>query len=244
VLLIGDSTLTPVMNVGSVLAQFGRCAQVWNHAANGTAPVWGNLSGTDWQVSLPILLAQLRPTAVVIEFIGNGFTDGNLADGSWLALLKAGERQLITDVQAAGAHAYVAIPPDALAYPVSTLIGMGQFIAWQRGTDLGATKIDQGVNLAPGGFTGWLSFSNGIQRVRPDMVHVTPLGASIEGWNIAAGLQAEWVAGPPPITAATTTASDTTTTTSAAATGPPSTTTVPATTIAPSTSAPTTTNPS
>ena len=38
VLLIGDSLMTPVGNVGEVLQQSGRCANVFNAAVNGTAP--------------------------------------------------------------------------------------------------------------------------------------------------------------------------------------------------------------
>jgi hypothetical protein len=189
VLLIGDSLMTPVSNVGGVLQQSGRCANVINAAVNGTAPS-GTLQGVDWSTRLQALIDQHHPEIVVMQFVGNGFDGTN--DAAWLAQQQAGIIDLVNIAKANGVP-YVAIAP--VAQPAAAnLAGMNEFIAWELNADIpGATKIDLNPYLAPGyKYTEYLTFPEGVLKVRNDLVHLSDLGASISGYVIAAAIAHEW----------------------------------------------------
>jgi hypothetical protein len=189
VLLIGDSIMSPVGNVGDVLQQSGRCANVINAAVNGSAPS-GTLAGVDWSTRLQGLIDQDHPQIVVIQFVGNGFDGTN--DAAWLSQLQTGITDLVNIAKASGVP-YVAIAPVAQdAAP--NLVGMNEFISWELNANIpGATKIDLNPYLAPGyQYTEYLTFPEGVLKVRNDLVHLSDLGASISGYVIAAAIAPEW----------------------------------------------------
>ena len=189
VLLVGDSLMTPVGNVGDVLQQTGRCANVVNAAVLGTSPA-GNLEGVNWSTRLQGLIDQHHPEIVVIQFVGNGFDGTN--DAAWLAQQQAGITDLVNIAKANGVP-YVAIAP--VAQPAAAnLAGMNEFISWELNADIpGATKIDLNPYLAPGyKYTEYLTFPEGVLKVRNDLVHLSDLGASISGYVIAAAIAHEW----------------------------------------------------
>jgi hypothetical protein len=189
VLLVGDSLMTPVGNVGDVLQQTGRCANVVNAAVLGTSPA-GNLEGVNWSTRLQGLIDQHHPQIVVIQFVGNGFDGTN--DAAWLAQQQAGITDLVNIAKANGVP-YVAIAPVA-QNAAPNLVGMNEFISWELNADIpGATKIDLNPYLAPGyKYTEYLTFPEGVLKVRNDLVHLSDLGASISGYVIAAAIAHEW----------------------------------------------------
>ena len=189
VLLIGDSLMTPVTNVQDVLQQSGRCANVINAAVNGSAPA-GTLQGVDWSTRLHGLVDQHHPQIVVIQFVGNGFNGTNDAD--WLAQQQAGIVNLVDIAKAIGVP-YVALAPVA-QNAAPNLVGMNEFISWELNATIpGATKIDLNPYLAPGYlYTEYLTFPEGVMKVRNDLVHLSDLGASISGYVIAAAIAPEW----------------------------------------------------
>ena len=71
---------------------------------------------------------------------------------------------------------------------------MNEFIAGELNADIpGATKIDLNPYLAPGyKYTEYLTFPEGVLKVRNDLVHLSDLGASISGYVIAAAIAHEW----------------------------------------------------
>ena len=189
VLLIGDSIMTPVNNLGTVLQQSSRCANVINAAVNGTAPA-GTLGGVNWSTRLQELIDQHHPQIVVIQFVGNGFDGTN--DAAWLSQLQSGIINLVDIAKVSGVP-YVAIAP--VAAPLApNLVGMNQFISWELNAIIpGATKIDLNPYLAPGyQFTEFMTFPEGTRRVRNDFVHLSELGAFISGFVIAAAIAPEW----------------------------------------------------
>lgn len=191
VLMIGDSLLTPVSNVDDVLAQSGRCATVINAAVNGSAPT-GNLQGVDWASRLRELIDQHDPDIIVIEFVGNGFDEHTpQEDETWLAQLKG--LQNLVDIAAEHGVPYVVIAPVAVPL-ANNLVYMNEFISWQQTADIaGATKIDMNPYLAPGNtYTEYMSFPDGVHRVRNDYLHLSDLGAYIEGYVIAAAIAPQW----------------------------------------------------
>ncbi len=189
VLLVGDSLMTPVTNVGDVLQQSGRCANVVNAAVNGTAPA-GTLEGVDWSVRLQQLIDQHHPQIVVIQFVGNGFDGTN--DAAWLAQLQAGMTNLVDIAKQSGVP-YVALAP-VVPNAAANLVGMNEFISWELNANIpGATKIDLNPYLAPGyQYTEYLTFPDGVKKVRNDLIHLSDLGASISGHVIAAAIAPEW----------------------------------------------------
>jgi hypothetical protein len=189
VLLIGDSLMSPVNNVQDVLQQSGRCANVVNAAVNGTAP-GGTLQGVNWSTRLQGLIDQHHPQIVVIQFVGNGFDGTNDAD--WLAQQQAGIVNLVDIAKASGVP-YVALAP-VVPNAAANLVGMNDFISWELNADIpGAAKIDLNPYLAPGyKYTEYLSFPEGVLKVRSDLVHLTDLGVSISGYVIAAAIAPEW----------------------------------------------------
>jgi hypothetical protein len=191
VLLVGDSLMTPVSNIGEVLHQSGRCATVVNAAVNGSAPT-GTLQGVDWASRLQQLIAQHHPDIVVFEFVGNGFGTGD--DAAWLSQLQAGTQNLVNIAKFSGVP-YVAIAPMAAA-ATTTLVSENQFLTWQQTADIvGAKKIDLNPYLAPGNqYWANLDFGSngGIQQVRIDLLHLTTLGADVAGYVIAAAIAPEW----------------------------------------------------
>jgi hypothetical protein len=189
VLLIGDSLMTPVNNVEKVLEQSGRCANVINAAVNGTAPS-GTLEGVNWSTRLQGLIDQHHPQIVVIQFVGNGFDGTN--DAAWLSQLQTGITDLVNIAKASGVP-YVAIAP-VVQPAAANLAGMNEFIAWELNANIpGATKIDLNTYLAPGyKYTEYLTFPEGVLKVRNDLVHLSDLGASISGYVIAAAIAHEW----------------------------------------------------
>ena len=189
VLLIGDSIMSPVGNVGDVLQQSGRCATVVNAAVNGTAP-GGTFQGVNWSTRLQGLIDQYHPQIVVIQFVGNGFDGTNDAD--WLAQQQAGIVNLVDIAKASGVP-YVALAPVA-QNAAPNLVGMNEFISWELNADIpGATKIDLNPYLAPGyQYTEYLAFPEGVLKVRNDLIHLSDLGASISGYVIAAAIAPEW----------------------------------------------------
>jgi hypothetical protein len=189
VLLVGDSLMTPVSNVGDVLQQSGRCANVINAAVNGTSPA-GNLEGVNWSTRLQGLIDQHHPQIVVIQFIGNGFDGTN--DAAWLAQLQTGITDLVNIAKASGVP-YVAVAP-VVPNAAPNLVGMNEFISWELSANIpGATKIDLNPYLAPGyKYTEYLTFPEGVLKVRNDLVHLSDLGASISGYVIAAAIAHEW----------------------------------------------------
>ncbi len=189
VLLIGDSLMTPVSNVQQVLEQSGRCANVINAAVDGTAPA-GNLQGVNWSTRLQGLIDQHHPQIVVIQFVGNGFDGTN--DAAWLAQQQAGIINLVDIAKASGVP-YVAIAP-VVPNAAPNLVGMNEFISWELNANIpGATKIDLNPYLAPGyQYTEYLTFPEGVLKVRNDLVHLSDLGASISGYVIAAAIAPEW----------------------------------------------------
>jgi hypothetical protein len=189
VLLIGDSLMTPVGNVQEVLEQSGRCANVINAAVGGTAPA-GNLQGVNWSTRLQGLIDQHHPHIVVMQFVGNGFDGTN--DAAWLAQQQTGITDLVNIAKASGVP-YVAIAP--VAPPAATnLLYMNEFLMWQLNANIpGATKIDLNPYLSPGyKYTEYLTFPEGVLKVRNDLVHLSDLGASISGYVIAAAIAHEW----------------------------------------------------
>jgi hypothetical protein len=189
VLLVGDSIMTPVGNVGDVLQQSGRCANVVNAAVNGSAPA-GTLQGVDWSTRLQSLIDQYHPQIVVMAFVGNGFDGTN--DAAWLAQLQAGIANLVNIAKVSGVP-YVAIAP--VAQPAAAnLVGMNEFIDWEMGATIpGATKVDLNPYLAPGDkYSQFLTFPDGVKQVRNDQIHFSDLGASIAGYVIAAAIAPEW----------------------------------------------------
>jgi hypothetical protein len=190
VLLIGDSLMTPISNVEDVLEQSGRCANVINAAVNGTAP-GGMLQGVDWSSRLQGLIDQHHPQIVVMQFVGNGF-DGGMNDAAWLAQQQAGIINLVDIAKRSGVP-YVAVAP-VVPEAAANLLAMNQFLMWQLNANIpGATKIDLNPYLAPGyKYTEYLTFPEGIRKVRSDLVHLTDLGASVSGYVIAAAIAHEW----------------------------------------------------
>jgi lysophospholipase L1-like esterase len=189
VLLVGDSLMTPISNVQEVLEQSGRCATVVNAAVNGTAPS-GTLQGVDWSTRLQALIDQHHPQVVVIQFVGNGF-DGT-DDAAWLAQQQAGIINLVDIAKASGVP-YVAIAP-VVPQAATNLVAMNQFLMWQLNANIpGAMKIDLNPYLAPGyKYTEYLTFPEGILKVRSDLVHLNDLGSYISGYVIAAAIAHEW----------------------------------------------------
>jgi len=189
VLLIGDSLMTPVTNVQDVLQQSGRCANVINAAVNGSAPA-GTLQGVDWSTRLQGLIDQYHPQIVVIQFVGNGFDGTN--DAAWLSQLQTGITDLVNIAKVSGVP-YVALAPVA-QNAAPNLVGMNEFISWELNATIpGATKIDLNPYLAPGYlYTEYLTFPEGVMKVRNDLVHLSDLGASISGYVIAAAIAPEW----------------------------------------------------
>lgn len=191
VLLVGDSLMTPVSNVGDVLQQSGRCAKVINAAVNGSAPT-GTLQGVDWASRLQQLIQQYHPDIVVFEFVGNGFGTGD--DAAWLTQLQAGIQNLVNIAKFSGVP-YVAIAPMAAAVRTNQ-VAQNQFLTWQQTAGIaGAKKIDLNPYLAPGNqYSAYLDFgaNGGIQQVRIDVIHLTDLGANIAGFVIAAAIAPEW----------------------------------------------------
>jgi len=181
--------MTPVTNVGDVLQQSGRCANVVNAAVNGTAPA-GTLEGVDWSVRLQQLIDQHHPQIVVIQFVGNGFDGTN--DAAWLAQLQAGMTNLVDIAKQSGVP-YVALAP-VVPNAAANLVGMNEFISWELNANIpGATKIDLNPYLAPGyQYTEYLTFPDGVKKVRNDLIHLSDLGASISGHVIAAAIAPEW----------------------------------------------------
>jgi hypothetical protein len=189
VLLIGDSLMTPINNVQDVLQQSGRCANVVNAAVLGTAPA-GNLEGVNWSTRLQGLIDQHHPQIVVMQFIGNGFDGTN--DAAWLSQLQTGITDLVNIAKASGVP-YVAVAP-VVQNAAPNLVGMNEFISWELNADIpGATKVDVNPYLAPGyQYTEYLTFPEGVLKVRNDLVHLSDLGASISGYVIAAAIAPEW----------------------------------------------------
>lgn len=74
------------------------------------------------------------------------------------------------------------------------LVGMNEFISWELNANIpGATKIDLNPYLAPGyQYTEYLTFPEGLLKVRNDLVHLSDLGASISGYVIAAAIAPDW----------------------------------------------------
>ncbi len=189
VLLIGDSLMAPVSNVRDLLQQSGRCANVVNAAVNGTAPA-GTLQGVDWSTHLPELIAQHHPQIVVIQFIGNGFDGMN--DAAWLAQLEAAITNLVDIAKQSGVP-YVALAP-VVPNAAANLVGMNEFVSWELNATIpGATKIDLNPYLAPGyQYAEYLTFPEGVLKIRNDLVHLSDLGAQISGYVIAAAIAPEW----------------------------------------------------
>ena len=77
---------------------------------------------------------------------------------------------------------YVAIapvaPPAADEPP-----GMNEFLMWQLNANIpGATKIDLNPYLAPGyKYTEYLTFPEGMLKVRNDLIHLSDLGSTSPG---------------------------------------------------------------
>jgi len=189
VLLIGDSLMTPVSNVQDVLQQSGRCANVVNAAVNGSAPA-GNLQGVNWSTRLQDLIDQHHPQIIVMQFVGNGFDGTN--DAAWLAQQQTGIVDLVNIAKASGV-AYVAIAPVA-PQAATNLVYIDDFLMWQLNTNIpGATKIDLNPYLAPGyKYTEYLTFPEGVLKVRSDLLHLTDLGSYVSGYVIAAAIAPEW----------------------------------------------------
>jgi hypothetical protein len=190
VLLIGDSLITPVSNVGEVLQGSGRCATVINEAVNGSAPT-GNLQGVDWSTHLQTLISQYHPDIVVIEFIGNGFGIGD--DAAWLSQLQAGIQNLVNIAKFSGVP-YVAIAAMA-AEATANQVWQNRFLTWEQSATIpGSKKVDLNPYLAPSNrFSEYLDFGpDGVQKVRSDVVHLTNLGAHVAGYVIAAAIAPEW----------------------------------------------------
>jgi hypothetical protein len=148
------------------------------------------LQGVDWSVRLQDLIDQHHPQIVVIEFAGNGFDGTN--DAAWLAQLQAGITNLVNIAKSSGVP-YVAIAP-VVQPAAANLAGMNQFINWELNADIpGAKKIDLNPYLAPGyKYTEYMTFPEGVLKVRNDLVHLSDLGASISGYVIAAAIAPEW----------------------------------------------------
>jgi hypothetical protein len=191
VLLIGDSLMTPVSNVGDVLQQSGRCATVINAAVNGSAPT-GNLQGVDWSSHIQALIGQYNPDIVVMNFVGNGFGAGD--DAAWLSQLQAGVQNIVNIAKFSGVP-YVAITPMAAA-ATTNQVWQNQFLTWEQTANIaGAKKVDLNPYLAPGNqFSAYLDFGadGGVQKVRIDVVHLTDLGSRVAGYVIASAIATEW----------------------------------------------------
>jgi hypothetical protein len=99
----------------------------------------------------------------------------------------------LVDIAKTSGVPYVALAPVA-QNAAPNLVGMNEFISWELNASIpGATKIDLNPYLAPGyQYTEYLTFPEGVLKVRNDLVHLSDLGASISGYVIAAAIAPEW----------------------------------------------------